>query len=83
MKRVASIVVLLLLFFSVGALCAEMASVNVDIANLRADAGTQHEILGKLKKGTGVYILCTEGDWSYIRTAKGETGWIYAELLSK
>jgi len=83
MKKVGLILVLVLLCSAAGALCDEMAVVDADTANLRADAGTQYEILGKLTKGTMVYILSEEGEWYFVRTQKGETGWIHGKLLSK
>ncbi len=51
--------------------------------NLRAGAGTNYKVTGKLPKGTGCYILASSGNWRKIKTFKGKIGWVSATYLRK
>ena len=51
--------------------------------NLRAGAGTNYAVIGKLKKGTGCTILATKGNWRRVKTFGGQVGWVSANYLTK
>lgn len=51
--------------------------------NLRAGAGTDYAVIGKLKRGTGVTILDKVGNWRRVKTFKGQIGWVSANYLTK
>lgn len=51
--------------------------------NLRSGAGTQFAILGKIKRGTGVTILESVGNWRRVKTFGGQVGWISASYLTR
>jgi hypothetical protein len=61
---------------------ANQGIVTVDVANVRDGAGTQHPVVGQLKKGEGVLILGQNGSWYQIRSAAGElTGYVQFRLI--
>jgi peptidoglycan/xylan/chitin deacetylase (PgdA/CDA1 family) len=45
------------------------------VLNLRGGPGTQYEVLGQLKNGSGLSITNTSGDWFKV-TSGGRTGWV-------
>ena len=51
--------------------------------NLRAGAGTEYAVIGKLSRGTGCTILESKGNWRRIKTLKGTKGWVSANYLTK
>ena len=51
--------------------------------HLRAGAGTDYAIIGKLKRGTGVTILDSAGNWRRVKTYNGQIGWVSANYLTK
>ncbi|MGN0996561.1 MAG: SH3 domain-containing protein [Candidatus Ventricola sp.] len=48
--------------------------------NLRAEASTDSDILGKYGWGTQVEVLGLSGDWSYVEVG-GQTGYMYSQYL--
>lgn len=56
---------------------------TASVLNMRAGAGTDYKITGKLKKGTGCYILESKGNWRRVKTFKGKIGWVSANYLRK
>ncbi len=56
---------------------------TASVLNLRAGAGTDYKIIGKLNRGTGCYILEKKGNWRRIKTFKGKVGWVSATYLTK
>ena len=56
--------------------------VLVDVANLRDGAGTQHNIIGQIKKGEGVFILSQTGSWYQVKSMDGSlTGYVQFRLV--
>lgn len=55
--------------------------VNATILNVRAEPGTKHKIVGKVKKNQRVKVIATKNDWSKI-TAGKLTGWASTKYLS-
>ena len=60
------------------------ATVNVDSLNLRSGPGTLFEVLSTLPLGSMVTALgiAPGNDWVEIEDENGQTGWVYAELLT-
>ena len=55
--------------------------VKVDRANIRADAGTQFDLVFDAQKGTPFKVLEKKGQWIKIQHADGDTGWIFSSLV--
>lgn len=49
--------------------------------NLRAGAGTTHQIITQIPHGTPLHILYAEGNWAYT-TFNGRYGWVSRDFLS-
>ena len=56
---------------------------TASVLNLRAGAGTNYAVIGKLKKGTGCTILSSKGNWRRVKTFGGQVGWVSANYLTK
>jgi uncharacterized lipoprotein YddW (UPF0748 family) len=56
-------------------------NVTADILNLRNGAGITNSIIGKLKYGTQVTILQTEGKWYNVKLQNGNTGWVSSDYV--
>lgn len=55
--------------------------VKVDRANVRADAGTQYDLVFDAQKGTPFKVLEKKGRWLKIQHADGDEGWIFNSLV--
>ena len=55
--------------------------VKVDRANLRADAGTQFDLVFDAQKGTPFKVLEKKGRWIKVQHADGDVGWIFNALV--
>ena len=55
--------------------------VKVDRANLRADAGTQYDLVFDAQKGTPFKVLEKKGRWIKVQHADGDVGWIFNALV--
>jgi hypothetical protein len=49
--------------------------------NLRTGPSREHDVLAALPLGSELTILSDEGEWLFV-TANGQTGWVYAALVS-
>ena len=47
-----------------------------DSVNLRKGPGTNHKIVGTVKKGTSLKILDANGGWLHVRLEDGSTAWV-------
>ncbi len=72
-----------LLSLSTIAHAREMLSVARPEANMRAGAGTQHDIMWTLSQGYPVEIIGRRGQWYQVRDFENDKGWIYRPLLGK
>lgn len=50
--------------------------------NVRAEASTDAEVVGQVKRGQGLDVLANGNDWVKVRLASGETGWVSARFVS-
>ncbi len=59
--------------------------VAVTDANLRQAPSAQAQLVGQLNKDSSVHVTgrVTDGKWYRIRTATGDTAYVYAELLTR
>jgi SH3-like domain-containing protein len=55
--------------------------VKVDRANIRADAGTQYDLVFDAERGTPFKVLEKKGQWIKVQHADGDTGWIFSSLV--
>jgi len=62
---------------------AEYMSVSKDGVNIRAGADTKAEILWEVFKDFPLQVLSKDGKWARIKDFEGDSGWIFAPLLSK
>jgi SH3-like domain-containing protein len=59
-----------------------MVSVARDRINMRAGAGTQHEVLWMLSRGYPLKVIGRAGTWLRVRDFEGDRGWVYKPLTS-
>lgn len=62
---------------------AEQMSVQVQKAQLRADASFLGKLTASVPYGTRVTILQARGDWRQVQEPAGITGWIHQSALTK
>jgi uncharacterized protein YgiM (DUF1202 family) len=62
---------------------AEQMSVQVQNAQLRADASFLGKLTASVPYGTRVTILQTRGDWRQVQESSGKSGWIHQSALTK
>src|SRR5438105_1266164 len=83
--RAARIAALLCALAGAAAVSAQETSqgtIIVDIANVRDGAGTQHNVVGQMKKSEGVIITGQQGSWYQVRSADGKlTGFVQFRLV--
>ena len=90
MKRFSRVIALLLVAVTLTAVFTAAASaetrlrVTASWLRLRTGPGTDYEIINKYRTGSIVTVLNnkTSRNWYYVRTSKGETGWMYKGYLS-
>jgi curli biogenesis system outer membrane secretion channel CsgG len=51
--------------------------------NLREGPGTNHKVIGNVKKGTSLKILETKGDWLHVRLEDGKEAWVSKSATSE
>jgi N-acetylmuramoyl-L-alanine amidase len=84
--RIICFLVIFTLFVSINGNRAEAAytyqgKVNVDILNVRSNAGTSYAIIGKLKKGQIVTVHENRQGWSKIAFGQ-RYGWVSSQFLT-
>ena len=90
MKRLISILAVLMLLVSmtvvlpVTAMADQKMQVTASWLRLRSGPGTNYNIVNKYRRGSLVTILTTRTsrNWYYVRTSRGQTGWMYKSYLS-
>lgn len=58
-----------------------MATVNVDVLNIRAQPNTISAIVGKVMKNETLTLVAKSGGWYKVTTAKGKTGFVMVKLV--
>ena len=74
---------LLSFFFTTSALAAEYVSVSKDGVNIRSGPSTNDEVYWEVFKDFPLKVLQRKDKWAKTQDFEGDTGWIYAPLLSK
>ena len=57
-------------------------AVNASVLNLRKGGSMNFAIVGKLPRGTAVVVEYLSGNWAYVHTDSGATGWVYSKYLT-
>ena len=65
------------------ATAADQMSVQVQNAQLRADASYLGKLVTSVPYGTRVTILQSRGDWRQVQEPGGQSGWVHLSALSK
>jgi uncharacterized protein YgiM (DUF1202 family) len=55
--------------------------VKASSLNVRSGASTSYKMIGRLKKGTAVYVVATNGTWAKIRVKSGKTGYVAVRYI--
>ncbi len=71
------------LCFSTSSLAAEYVSVTKDGVNIRSGPTTTDEIYWEVFKDFPLKVTQRKDGWAKTQDFEGDTGWIYAPLLSK
>jgi SH3 domain protein len=81
-NRFACVCVALLLGLCAQPAVAEQRYISDDLrVSVRAGAGDGYRIIAVLPSGSQVETLETGGDWTRVRTAEGDTGWMRSQYL--
>jgi uncharacterized protein YgiM (DUF1202 family) len=72
------------LMTAAGAAAAQkLVSVDRDKINMRAGAGTGHEVLWSLSRGYPLMVTGQRGGWLHVRDFEGDTGWVLGRLTGR
>lgn len=82
-KNLARWMLALVLASPLMAAAAEQMSVQVQNAQLRADASFLGKLTASVPYGTRVTILQARGDWRQVQEPAGKTGWLHQSALTK
>jgi len=73
-----------LLVFCTGlATAAEYVRIKKDGVNIRAGAGTNHEILWEVFKDFPLQVVSRKGEWIQVQDFEGDKGWVFKNLVSR
>lgn len=85
--RRSTLLLFSLLFFSltlpISSFGAEYMTVIKDGVNVRSEPSTKGEVFWEVFKDFPLKVLKRQGEWVKTEDFEGDTGWIYAPLLSK
>ena len=82
-RHVLPFLLLTLVAFSSSALAADYMTVIKDGVNVRSGPSTKSEIYWEVFKDFPVKVLQKKNGWIKTKDFEGDTGWIYAPLLTK
>jgi SH3-like domain-containing protein len=74
---------LLLVALASPALAAEYVTVNKDGANIRSGPDAKKDLLWEVYKDFPLQVVKRQKEWVQVKDFEGDTGWIFANLLSK
>jgi len=83
MKTLRALMLVLALAGPLAARAAEQMSVQVQNAQLRAEASFLGKLTGTVPYGTRVTILQARGDWRQVQAPGGTAGWVHQSALTK
>lgn len=58
------------------------ATITGNIVNVRAGPAVSHSIVDQVSKGSKVFILEENNDWSKVKLSNGKIGWVSKDLLN-
>lgn len=61
----------------------EMVSIDRNEANLRAGAGTRHEVLWVVSRGYPLAVTGRSGDWLKVRDFEHDEAWVHRSLTAR
>jgi len=61
----------------------KLVSVDRDKINMRAGAGTGHEVLWSLSRGYPLMVTDQRAGWLRVRDFEGDTGWVLGRLTGR
>ncbi|MCK9297188.1 MAG: SH3 domain-containing protein [Desulfobulbaceae bacterium] len=73
---------LLTFFFAANAVGAEYGSVTKDGVNIRSGPDNNAEVYWEVFKDFPLKVLQRKNDWAKVEDFEGDSGWMYAPLLS-
>lgn len=62
---------------------SRMTKVIWDSVNLREGPGTNHKVIGVVKKGTSLSVLEAKGSWLHVRLEDGKEAWVIKSATSE
>ena len=74
---------LLVIALASPALATEYVSVNKDGANIRSGPDAKKDLLWEVYKEFPLQVIKRQKDWVQVKDFEGDSGWIYAVLISK
>ena len=83
MKHMRTWLLMLALAGPLSAAAVDQMSVQVQNAQLRADASFLGKMTGQVAYGTRVNVLQARGDWRQVQSPGGSTGWLHQSALTK
>ena len=83
MKHMRTWLLMLALAGPLSAAAVDQMSVQVQNAQLRADASFLAKMTGQVAYGARVTVLQARGDWRQVQAAGGPTGWLHQSALTK
>ncbi len=61
----------------------QMVSIARDGVNMRAGAGTKHEVQWELSRGYPLRVTGRQGNWLKVTDFERDTGWVHRPLTNK
>ena len=83
MKHMRTWLLMLALAGPLAAAAADQMSVQVQNAQLRADASFLAKMTGQVAYGARVTVLQARGDWRQVQAEGGPSGWLHQSALTK
>ena len=81
--KVQSIIIIILIFVSVGVANAERLAVSSPVANIRSGPGTSHNVLWKVEQYFPILVIEKSGEWYRFEDFEGDIGWVHRSLVGK
>ena len=81
--KVQSIIIIILIFVSVGVANAERLAVSSPVANIRSGPGTSHNVLWKVEQYFPILVIEKSGEWYRFEDFEGDKGWVHRSLVGK
>jgi len=77
------IISLWMVFFAYPSFAEDIYVTGIINITMRTGPGVEHKIIAMLETGTRLELVEHQKDWSQIKKASGETGWVLSRFLSQ